>query len=106
MTVYASRGDYALFWSRFFRLHLRRLGDVGADKLVVLPDMDTIDATAANVGTLFGLFKGHSYVAERPAILNDLFQLIRYGAPPDDRSDLDKRQLAGLPYWVFRRHRR
>lgn len=74
VTLYASSKDKALLASKDFH-HSARLGEAGPE-LVVVPGMDTIDATAVDTS-----FVGHSYVPENRSVLSDVFYLIRDGKP-------------------------
>jgi len=76
-----------------------RLGEAGAS-LVVLLGIDTIDASAADTSLI-----GHSYFAEEPSVLSDIFYLMR------DTTPLAQKPRAGLEavtgplgaYWEFKR---
>jgi esterase/lipase superfamily enzyme len=98
VTLYASDKDDALILSEH-KAHYRRAGQAGHD-LVVVPGMDTIDATQVETGVL-GL--RHLYYADNSTILSDLFQLLR-GRTPGDRSP--RLEAVGTPpnlYWRFRK---
>lgn len=73
-----------------------RLGEAGVH-LVVLEDIETIDASAAGDDLL-----GHSYYGARTA-LSDMFYLIRDGLPASRRCCLRASSLHGESYWVFRK---
>jgi esterase/lipase superfamily enzyme len=95
ITLYASSQDKALLASRRFNGEARA-GDAGPG-LVVMPGLQTIDATAVDT-SLFG----HSYFGENRTVLTDLFQVLR-GAPIADRaSDLRPARSAIGDYWEFR----
>jgi esterase/lipase superfamily enzyme len=94
VTLYASSADKALLASKKFHGY-PRLGDAGA-RLVVLPGMETIDATAVDTS-----FLGHSYFSESSSVLSDIFYLIRDGKPADQRFALKPRQTSTGRYWVF-----
>lgn len=74
VTLYASVNDKALVASERFHGY-PRLGDAGPG-MVVLPGMDTIDASAVDTS-----FIGHSYFADNRSVLSDIFYLIRDGLP-------------------------
>jgi esterase/lipase superfamily enzyme len=95
VTVYASSADEALKASRVAN-GVWPLG-LGGDSLVVLPDLDTVDATAVRTDLL-----GHSPFPSTP-FLNDLAALLTTGAAPDAQP----RRLLRVPrngaaYWRFR----
>ena len=73
-----------------------RAGESGKN-LLVLPGIDTIDATKVDTGLL-----GHSYYADNRSILADLFNLFRYDLPPQSRFGLEQEKWNQLFYWVFR----
>jgi len=103
ITLYASRNDYALWCARQLRSGYVRAGDCVSGQPIVVPGIQTIDASAVNT-SCFGWFTGHSYVADRPAVLRDMFAVLN-GKPPDERFGMKRRELAGAPYWVFRPER-
>ena len=72
ITLYASSNDKALKASKVVHGH-PRAGDSG-EKLVILPGIDTIDASDANTGLL-----GHSYFAESLDVISDIFELLKSG---------------------------
>lgn len=93
-TLYASRRDITMALSGLLRNTYPRAGDAG-DGIVVVQGMDTIDATAIG-DHLFGL--GHSYVANKPSILRDLWALIR-GIPVPRHRMIRHEHANGHPYW-------
>lgn len=95
ITIYASSRDEALALSHKFHSY-PRVGESGAN-LVLLPGIDTVDATDVDTS-----FVGHSYFGDERAVLHDMFDLIRYDLAPDHRFGLVKRDAAGKPYWAFR----
>jgi esterase/lipase superfamily enzyme len=95
VTIYASSRDAALALSHKFH-SFPRVGESGAN-LVLLPGIDTVDATDVDTGLV-----GHSYFGDERTVLHDLFDLIRYDLGPDHRFGLIKREAAGNPYWAFR----
>jgi esterase/lipase superfamily enzyme len=97
LTLYVSERDGALLLSRA-NAGYGRLGE-GGKSLVVIKDLDTVDASAVDTSIL-GLF--HTYFADNKTILSDLFYLIR-GHPAKDRHGLERMVLAdGRAYWKFR----
>ena len=73
-----------------------RAGDA-SEGVLVLPGVDTIDATAAE-----GDLVGHSYYGESRAILADVFSLLKTGMPPDQRFGLHPVEAEGQKYWILR----
>lgn len=92
ITLYASSNDKALKASRLVHGH-PRAGDSG-EKLVILPGIDTIDASAANTGLL-----GHSYFAESVDVISDIFELLKDGERADKRTGLMPKSNDFGDYW-------
>jgi len=91
VTLYASSDDNALAASK--KIHdFPRAGQSGAS-LIVLPGLDTIDASGIDTSLL-----GHSYFAEQTSLITDIFMLMRNGTAPDARQ-LSTHQKNGIPYW-------
>ena len=63
---------------------------------MVLPGVDTIDATKVDTGLL-----GHSYYGDNRSVLSDLFSLVRYDLPPEQRFGLIRHTLRQEIYWAF-----
>jgi esterase/lipase superfamily enzyme len=101
VTLYAAGNDRALRVSRNFYGGIPRAGDVPATGPLVLPGIDTIDATAASMDSL-GL--NHSGYAENNEILKDIGALIASGTrPPRLRTpalEEVKTERGGL-YWRY-----
>jgi esterase/lipase superfamily enzyme len=95
LTLYASDKDEALLLSEQ-NAGYKRAGQAGSD-LVIVPGIDTIDATQVETATL-GL--RHLYYADNSTILSDLFQLLR-GLSPTDRS-ARLRQVGSQPNVYYR----
>jgi esterase/lipase superfamily enzyme len=99
VTLYASSKDKALMASRDVHGGYRRLGESGAN-LVVMPGLDTVDASMVDTE-----FLGHSYFGDSGTVLSDLKYVIRKSLPPEQREQfsLDPVQTAvvGL-YWRFK----
>jgi esterase/lipase superfamily enzyme len=95
VTLYASSADLALTASQQFHKYARA-GESGKN-LMVLPGIDTIDATRVDTG-----FLGHSYFADNRSILADFFHLFRYDLPAQDRFGLQQKRWNQLSYWVFK----
>jgi esterase/lipase superfamily enzyme len=79
VTLYAAGNDKALRVSRNFYGGIPRAGDVPPTGPLVLPGVDTIDASATSMDSL-GL--NHSGYAENNAILSDIAALIATGRRP------------------------
>jgi esterase/lipase superfamily enzyme len=96
ITLYASSADKALIASKKFHGY-PRAGDAG-NGIVVIPGMDTIDATAVDTS-----FIGHSYFAESRSVLADMFYLIREGTRPEKRFGLSPIETQTGRYWIFKK---
>lgn len=96
ITLYASSEDLALVASK--KVHgYPRAGDSGQG-LVVVPGIETIDATGTDTSLL-----GHSYFAETRSVLSDIFYLIRNGQRAEQRFGLQRVDTQAGKYWVFKR---
>lgn len=96
VTLYASSEDFALSLSK--RAHgYPRAGDAGPG-LVILPGIETIDATGVDTS-----FLAHSYFAETTSILGDMFYLIKQGVRARERFGLVPVQSPAGLYWKVRR---
>jgi esterase/lipase superfamily enzyme len=95
ITLYASSRDRALQLSR--QIHgAARAGDTGGG-ILVLPPMDTVDASAVDTDLI-----GHSYYGDNNSVVTDLFYLLHEHLPPERRSRLKAQRLGpGRQYWVF-----
>ncbi len=92
VTLYASALDKALGTSG--HLHgYPRAGD-SEYELVLLPSVDTVDATAVSDSKLH-----HDYFMDRREMLADIFQLLENGTPPESRFSLRRVQAKGGVYW-------
>jgi esterase/lipase superfamily enzyme len=94
-TLYASSKDRALMVSR--EVHTYARAGQSDPPMVFVPGLDTVDASSVDTDMI-----GHSYLAEAPALLNDLLLLVRRNLPPAGR------HLSPVPqgdprYWVFPR---
>lgn len=95
VTLYASSEDLALVASK--KVHgYPRAGDSGQG-LVVVPGIETIDATRVDTSLL-----GHSYFAEARSVLSDMFYLIRNGQRADQRFGLRPVDAQVGRYWEFK----
>jgi esterase/lipase superfamily enzyme len=96
VTLYASSDDAALLASK--KVHgYARAGDLSR-VLIVLPGMETVDATSLDTG-----FLGHSYFADNRSVLGDIFQLIKEGKKADERFGLKGVDAPVGRYWQFKR---
>lgn len=94
VTLYASSNDKALRASK--KVHgYRRIGE-GGEGLLLLPGLDTIDASGCNF-SYFGL--NHTYFGG-PGVLNDLRDLLRKGLTPIQRK-LNSKNQGTLSYWLI-----
>jgi esterase/lipase superfamily enzyme len=93
-TLYVSKGDSALQMSSLLN-EVARAGD-SSEGVLILPGVDTIDATAAESDMV-----GHSYYGESRAILADIFSLLKTGMPPDQRFGLQAADSGGQKYWIL-----
>ncbi len=93
VTLYTSKTDLALIASRYFNRG-PRAGDSGSELLLV-PGMQTIDATAVDSSLL-----GHSYYGSNINVLYDLGQLLN-GQPIEARDYLRANSDLTRPYWYF-----
>lgn len=96
VTLYASSGDNALMASKAFHGYARA-GDSG-EGLVVVPGVETIDASIATRGLL-----GHSYFTEDPRVMEDLFSLLQSGQRADNRFALHAVDGPDGRHWEFRK---
>ena len=96
ITLYASSEDLALAASKTVHGY-PRAGD-SHDGLVVVPGIETIDATGIDTSLL-----GHGYFAETEVVLSDISSLIRKGERADHRPGLTGVDGQGGRYWVFRK---
>jgi len=96
VTLYVSAEDKALLASKKFHGY-PRAGDA-SDGLVIVPGIDTIDATGLDTS-----FLKHSYFAEVRSVLADIFYLIREGKRPEQRFALEPVNIAAGRYWKFKR---
>jgi esterase/lipase superfamily enzyme len=96
VTLYASSSDRALKISKKYHGYARA-GDAGSG-LVVMPGVETIDATDVDSG-----FLGHSYYAEVRSVLADLYYLIKDGKRAAQRFSLQPVVTETGQYWEFRK---
>ncbi len=95
-TLYASSEDWALALARrFLRGGKPRAGESG-EQIVVMPDLETIDATDVRTD-----FWRHDDVSNRP-VLTDMRDIIRDGKRADDRDYLKRQETDSGPFWQLR----
>jgi esterase/lipase superfamily enzyme len=91
-TLYANSEDRALAASDWKHGGYARAGG-GGDDLVVVPPIETIDATGHATD-----FLSHSYFAGSSPVIADLFYVIR-STQAEQRARLERRQAGELVYW-------
>ncbi|MGC4052081.1 MAG: alpha/beta fold hydrolase [Paludibaculum sp.] len=96
ITLYASSKDIALSASQRYATYPR--AGQGGEGLVIVPGVDTIDASSVDTNPL-AFF--HGYYGDSRSVISDLFYTLR-GLMPKDRQGLIARDKAGQTYWAFR----
>lgn len=94
VTLYSSSQDKALLISKTVHGY-QRAGDT-KPAIVMVPGVDTIDASAADTSVT-----GHSYYADSRSVLFDLYTLLRHGDPPEIRFGLLPKEQGGQRYWMI-----
>jgi esterase/lipase superfamily enzyme len=94
MTLYSSSQDKALLISKTVHGY-QRAGDT-KPAIVIVPGVDTIDASAADTSVT-----GHSYYADSRSVLFDLYTLFRHGDAPEARFGLLPMEQWGQRYWMI-----
>jgi esterase/lipase superfamily enzyme len=94
-TLYASSNDKPLKWSQWFR-GLDRAGQGGA-KLVLHPNLDSIDASSVSCGVL-----DHSYYGATFTVLSDIHELFSYNSPPPRFAIRGPRNDGKGDYWEIK----
>ena len=95
--LYASDNDYALSISRYLNSpHDRSIARAGSggDNVLVLPGVETIDATRLSSGL------GHSYVFQNYRATHDIDQIVNLDRKAEERG-LEKREKNGAIFWTF-----
>jgi esterase/lipase superfamily enzyme len=93
VTLYVSSNDWALTSSS----HVHRVPRAGDGReVLVVPDVTTIDASAA--GGKFMNFLGHGYVTNSRNVLSDIYSLLE-GTPPARRFGLKEETSSLGTYW-------
>lgn len=101
VTLYASSNDKALMASKELAADIPRAGDVPEDGPLVLPFLDSIDASAVS-SYVFGL--NHSYFAYDRSVVADIGSLIlKRERPPNIRDTTLKimTRSGGGRYWQY-----
>jgi esterase/lipase superfamily enzyme len=94
-TLYASSNDKPLKWSQWFR-SWDRAGQGGA-KLVVHPNLDSIDASAVSCGVL-----DHSYYGSTFTVLADIHEMFSYNSGPPRFAISGPKNNGIGDYWEMR----
>ena len=66
--------------------------------MVVMPGMDTVDATAMSES-----FIGHNYFGISRGVLADIYELLHNNSPPEKRFGLFQVKNPEGDYWAFRK---
>jgi esterase/lipase superfamily enzyme len=98
ITLYASSNDNALCAAKLFKWGYARAGEAPGGKVLVVPGVDSIDASAVNTSLM-----GHSYFGDNRSVLSDLFSLLKDGKPVGKRFGMRSENNENGQYWVFRR---
>ncbi|WP_342244548.1 alpha/beta hydrolase [Pseudomonas sp. OTU5201] len=93
VTLYASSKDRALIASKEFHDY-SRIGD--STEVLVLPGIETIDASLIKTG-----FLGHSYYGDSDSLIADMYVLFGDGKRASDRFRLKKYSTDAGDYWKF-----
>ena len=89
-TLYVSAKDRALLLSG----HLKGQPNAG-EEITIAPGLQTIDVVGRRLSLL-----GHSYYAELKEVIADMHQLIHFGAEPDQRAILQRKEtVQHETYW-------
>jgi esterase/lipase superfamily enzyme len=94
-TLYASNVDLAVHLSA--KLHSAPRAGYYAP-YTVAPGVDTVVVPDFDIDLL-----GHSYFAQAEALLHDMYDLIRHGAPPAQRQRISPSVDEGSSFWKLRR---
>jgi esterase/lipase superfamily enzyme len=99
-TLYASRGDWALWMSQKLWGEARA-GYIGKDTPLIAPGIDTIDITAAGT-SLFAW--NHDLYTSSPVLVADMQRIIQSGTrPPDSRTkEFERVEAKAGTYWRLR----
>jgi len=92
ISLYTSSKDLAMSASHVLHGY-PRAGEAG-DNIVIVPGIDTIDATHSDAD-----FIGHEYYFQGPQTITDLYQWLTYGTPPAQREGLAPVITERCIYW-------
>jgi esterase/lipase superfamily enzyme len=95
ITLYASSRDLALTASKDVHGYARA-GDAGPG-LVILPGIETVDATRVDTS-----FLGHSYIGDSRSVISDMTALVLEGTRAEKRSGLELVNGSSGRYWTFK----
>ena len=100
ITLYASHGDWALWFSGLFR-GLPRAGFID-DKPLIITGVETVDIT--NAGTSYFALN-HDVYASNPILVADMQRIIEKGEHPPDKRTKEFEPVVSKDgtYWRFRR---
>lgn len=96
ITLYSSSEDIPLKLSKTIHGY-SRAGESG-ENLVVLPGIETIDATNVNTS-----FFGHSIYAEERELISDIFYIFQKGLRANERAGLKQATNHDGVYWQFKK---
>ena len=94
VTMYASDKDMALLASKTYH-NYPRAGYI-SDNLIVMPGIDTVDASLIKTD-----FLSHSYYGDSTTLIYDIYNIINTGARADKRRNLSKINDTNGIYWRF-----
>jgi esterase/lipase superfamily enzyme len=92
ITLYESSKDKAMQASKKIHGNPR-----AGEPLLVIPGLDTIDASAIDTD-----FLGHSYFSDSRPLLSDIYQILSKDTPPAERFGLKEMDHASGKYYAFR----
>lgn len=90
ITLYFSSADKALGLSKWIHIYPR------AGAFSVIPGVDTIDVSALDTGLI-----SHSYFGENKSVISDIFRILKFGKPPNQRCGIVPKLLGSEQYWAF-----
>ena len=94
VTLYGSSHDKAIKASH--KIHKAPRAGEGGSAIVVLPGVETIDASDIATGLI-----DHSYVGDNRSVVTDLDGVL-HDRRPSERCCLKPAEKAGMEYWIFR----
>ncbi len=95
VTLYVSSKDKALKLSK--RLHkFKRAGDSN-DGALIIPGIETVDASNVDTGVL-----GHSYHCDSRTVLSDIYYILNKDLKADERFSLQPLNTSVGRYWKFK----